>query len=453
MKRQSPIEAEMSVLGAVILDNTVLLDVSDTLRPEDFGDELHRVIFKAMGELNAKGMPIDEVSLTAHLKATGRIDAVGGALYVLGLVERTPTAANVSTYAQMVREAAAVRTMYLATRDAMRSIEEGGDVTLVKERLISKFDEIEAREPSQTADLRVELQDVVKEMQHRSETGAAVSPESFVSSGFTDIDRAIIGMGSGQLILLMARSRMGKTALSLNIATNAARAGHRVMFFSAEMSKRELARRAMAAVGKIQHTKMRAGLFEQDDWAKAMGAVGLFGSSKFIIDDQSPISTREIRARASRENRKGRLSLVVIDYAQKIQASGAFGNREQEVATIAKDLKDLARLGFCVLALAQENRNGGDDYETRGTDRLLRESDVLFTEADVVLRLKRRHVFDKTSDPRESVIEILKQRDGEEVDVKLQFNGAQQRFEDDAPEPCHIQTPALGANHWTDLND
>lgn len=453
-KRQGPIEAEMSVLGAVLLDNTALHEVADALRPEDFADEKHRVLFKGMIEMSARGSPIDEVSLTSHLKANGRIEAAGGHLYTSTLVERTPTAANVTHYAQIVREAAGVRAIYLASRDAMKAIEDGQDVTFVRERITKTFDDLEAREPSKSADMRDELHAIVKEMEKRSESGEAVSAESFVPTGFADIDKAIIGLGSGQLILLMARSRMGKTALAVNIADNLAMNGHHVHFFSAEMSKRELARRSMSSTAKVLHRKLRAGLFEQNDWPRALKTSGQFEKGMFTIDDQSPISTREIRARTMREHRKRKLSAVFIDYAQKVKAHGNFSTREQEVATIAKDLKDLARLGFCVFALAQENRNGGDDYEARGTDKMLRESDVLFQEADVVIRLKRRHVYDKSADPREAVVEVVKQRDGEEVDVKLSFLGEFQRFEDEDPASKFVATPALsGGGHWTDNQD
>lgn len=451
MKRQGPLEAEQSVLGAIMLDNEALHEVADSLRAEDFSDEKHRLLFRAMVELSQRQSPIDEVSLISHLKATGRIEAAGGSMYALNLIERTPTAANVTSYAQIVREAAGVRALYLASRDAMKAIEDGADVSQVKERLVKTVDDLEAREPSKSADMHVELIDVVKEMEKRRESGVAVSEESFVPTGFTDLDRAIIGLGMGQLVLLVARSRMGKTALAVNIADNLSMAGHHVHFFSAEMSKRELARRTMSSAGRVIHRKLRAGLFDEGDWPRAMGVAGKIQKGTFTVDDQSPISTREMRSRALREHRKRKLSAVFVDYAQKIKAHGNFSTREQEVATVAKDLKDLARAGFCVFALVQENQKGGEDYEARGNDRMMRESDVLFQEADVVIRLKRRHVFDKSADPREAVAEIVKQRDGEEVDVKLAFLGEYQRFEDEDPASKFVSTPAIRhGQHWTD---
>lgn len=451
VKRQKPTEAEASVLGAILLDNAALQDVAETLRPEDFADERHRTIFRAMLDLKQRGAPIDEVSLSSHLKATGKIANAGGELYAYQLVERTPTSANVATYASAVREASGVRELYIAARDAMRAIDDGGDSSGVRERLIATVARIDAREPHRFADMHDELNLIVREMTARHEKGVAASPTSFVKTGWREMDKAIVGWGAGQLVLIAARARMGKTALAIGAAANLAIADERVVFFSAEMTKEELARRALAAIARVLHKKLRAGFFEGDDWSKAIQAAGKIQRSRFLVDDQSPISTREIMARASRANRAGRISAIFVDYAQKVQAAGNFGTREQEVARIAKDLKDIAKtLRVPVIALAQTNQKGGEDFETRGNDRMMRESDVLFQEADVVLHLKRKYVYDKDADPRDALIEVVKQRDGEEVDFHLDFIGEHQRFTD--PE-TPLTSTAPPPTHWMDRTD
>lgn len=439
------------MLGAVLLDNGALQEVAEHLRPDDFVDERHRVVFGAMLELRDRGSPIDEVSLTAHLKAAGRIDKAGGELYAFELVERTPSAANVVTYANAVREAAGVRELYVAARDAMRNLTAGAEASAVRERLLSVVAAIDAREPHRFADMRDEIGNLIEEMKTRHEKGAHVSATSFVSTGWLELDKAIVGWGAAQLILLAARPRMGKTALAINAATNLALAGERVVFFSAEMTKEELARRALASTGKLLHRVLRSGFFQGDDLTKAIRAHGAFERARFLIDDQSPISTTEILARATRANRASRISAIFIDYAQKVHAPGNFGTREQEVARIAKDLKNIAKqLRVPVIALAQTNQKGGEDFETRGNDRMMRESDVLFAEADVVLHLKRKHVYNKEADPRDALLEVVKQRDGEEVDVRLDFIGEQQRFADPAPLSVTTVPPA---SHWTDVRD
>lgn len=446
--RQKPTEAEASVLGAVLLDNGSLQDVAELVRPDDFADDRHRVLFTAMLELHALSSPIDEVSLTAHLKANGKIEKAGGELYALELVERTPSAANVVTYANVVREASGVRSLYAAARDAMRDLGSGIDAGVVKERILAVVAAIDSREPHRFADMRDELGGLIKEMQSRHETGAAVSSTSFISTGWRDLDKAIVGWGEAQLILIAARPRMGKTALAINAATNIALSGGRPVFFSAEMTKTELARRALASTARVLHRKLRSGFFDDNDWPKAIRAHGAMERARFLIDDQSPITTAEILARSTRANRAARISAIFIDYAQKVHAVGNFGTREQEVARIAKDLKNIAKtLRVPVIALAQTNQKGGEDFETRGNDRMMRESDVLFAEADVVLHLKRKYVYNKEADPRDALVEVIKQRDGEEADVRLDFIGEQQRFIDCDPV---LTTTAPPAPHWTD---
>lgn len=424
--RDRPTEAEQSVLGGVLLDNSVMPLVVEQLRPEDFTDTRHRTLWATMLDMAKALEPIDDVTLVSWLKQRGKLDAIGGPLYLADLVERVPTAANITSYVQIVRQHAAIRQLYKASRDAMKAIEDGADVDDVFSELERLKTEIRAREPNEMGDLSDDLAALLREMEHRHDKGAVVSSESYVTTGYASIDRKIIGFGQGQLIVVAAGSGVGKTALVINTAARQVASSRRVAFFSGEMSRKAITRRVLASAAKVNHHVLRKGLFSQDDWPRAVHATGKFERARFLINDAINNVT-DVCNIALRTHLVAPLDCVYVDYLQRLvpRESRTF-NREQMVAQAAVDLKNLARrIAAPVVVLSQLNADGN-----------LRESMAIFHEADVVLEVDRPGAGNPDADPHEATLRVKKQRDGEIGDVPLYWQGQFVRFDEiEAPPP------------------
>lgn len=422
-KRQQLLEAEMSVLGALLLDPSRLPTVTELVRAEDFVAEArHKTVFEAITELAAAGEAVDEVTVTSHMRSTGRAsDDVG--LYLSHLVERTPTAANVATYASILARRAAAKRVYVAVRDAMRKLDEGEDQDEVMAEVTAAVDDARRREPRRFVDAAVVARDVVAKVVSKAEGGDG---EVFVPTGLADLDHALGGLTAG-LYCIGARPRMGKTALAIKLADHIADVGGRCAFFSAEMMTHEIIRRSVARRGRIRYKKMRINPRELsgEEWARMMRLKADFPRESFWVDDASPITMAEVHARAKRQHEKSPLSCVIVDYLQKVAPpANKYMNREQQVAQTAREAKDIVKdLRIPVVVLAQLNRGKSEDPGARTTDRDFRESDAIFAESDVVMAIKRPIVWDQDADPREATIEIIKYREGEESDVRVDFEG------------------------------
>lgn len=434
--RKPPIEAEQSVLGAVMLDNAVWPILADQLRAADFVDPRHRELWVTLDALAKQDQPLDEVTVVTHLRTHGRVDDAGGALYLAELVERVPSAANVDGYAKAVREAAGVRALYAAARDAVKALESGDEVATVRERLQVATAAIDAREPDQFFDARDDMQEILTEMEHRHERGTAVSSESFLSTGYPSIDRVIVGLASSSLVILSARSNVGKTALALNMTSRQAiNHAARIAFFSGEQPRRAIARRLLACTAPVNHHVLRAGLFNGEDWPRAVNAHGKIARGLVLVNDT--ISTiDQVCAMALRAHLRAPLSCVYVDFLQHlVPREEKNQNREQAVATAAKNLKNLARkIGAPVVALSQLNKDGG-----------LRESEAIFHVADLVVELDRPGAEEGSDkDPADAAIKVRKNRDGGKGTIPLRFVESQVRFEESAGR--EIAAPP----HWLD---
>jgi replicative DNA helicase len=437
------IEAEESVLGGTMLDNTAFDRVLELLTPDDFYREAHRKIMRAMVELNQRSEPIDLVTLAEALKVRGELQDVGGASYLAELAEKVPTAANIAYYARIVREKAVLRSLIeTATEIATRGYESGSDVEAFLDQAEHKIFEISERKVRPTffrvRDIMVDSIKAIEQLYERKELVTGVP------SGFIDLDRLTAGLQPSDLIIIAGRPSMGKTAFALNLAANAALGtGTGVAIFSLEMSKEQLVLRMLCSEARVDQSKVRAGFAAERDLPKLVLAASRLSEAPIYIDDTPGISVLELRAKARRlkRDRDANLGLIVIDYLQLMRGHERADSREQEISTISRSLKALAKeLGVPVIALSQLNRQ----VETRSGEKKpvmadLRESGAIEQDADVIMFLYRPIVYNKDANERDAEVIIAKQRNGPTDTVPLTFMSEFTRFEnrseEDVPYP------------------
>src|ERR1700675_2284258 len=415
----SNLDAERSVLGAILLDNSALNPAVEHLRPEDFFMEQHRRVFTQMIALGESQQAIDLVTLTEELHRRGDLEASGGAPYLAALADGMPRVSNVEHYARIVKEKAMLRNLIHATHNIQQRAFEGEDGAdaILDNAESSIFQLAEDR-------IRVGLLPI------KGITG--------IPTGYIELDKLPSGLQPSELLILAARPSQGKTALALNLAENIAiRAGEPVAIFSLEMSKESLLQRLVASVAQIDAHKFRTGHLTRDDWRSMTEALGTISSSPIWVDDAGSISVLEIGAKARRLKRDKGLSLLIVDYLQLITARGRFGNRQEEVASISRSLKGLAKeLQIPVLVLSQLTR--APERDERGPQLSdLRESGAIEQDADVVMFIYRPHFFKAGATPEEreeTELKVAKQRNGPTESVKFVFRSRLTRFEEAAPD-------------------
>ncbi len=427
------IEAEQSILAAVLLENDALLKALEVLSPEDFYRESHRKLFNVMVELFEKNEAIDLITVTDALKRRSELDDVGGVTYLSSLASQIPTAANVRYHAKIVKEKALLRGLLMsATEIAAKVYEstmEADEMVDYAERTI--FDISDKR----TKTAFFSLKDVIKSsfelIEHLYDKKEAITG---VPSGFHELDQLTTGFQPGDLIIIGGRPSMGKTALGLNIAHHVAlELKGPVAIFSLEMSKEQLALRMLCAEALVDSNSVRKGFIRKEDWHKLTSAAGRLAEAPIFIDDSSGTSVLEVKAKARRlKNEHRGLSLVVVDYLQLMKGRGSFERREQEISEISRSLKGLAKeLKVPVIALSQLNRAVEQRENKRPTLADLRESGAIEQDADVIIFLYRDAVYRKDHAHRENdVAEIIisKQRNGPTGLVKLTFLSHATRF-------------------------
>src|SRR6266436_1495721 len=420
------LDAERSILGAILLDNHALNAAIENIKPEDFFLEQHRRVFNQMIALGESQQAIDLVTLTESLHRVGELEASGGAPYLAALADGMPRVSNVEHYARIVREKALLRNLIHATHNIQQRALEGEDGadTILDNAESSIFALAEDRVKAGL----IPVKDIVRE--GKSITG--------VSTGYTELDKLLSGLQPSELLILAARPSQGKTALALNFAENISiRAGSPVAFFSLEMSKESLLQRLVASVAQIDAHKFRSGHLSREDWRRMTEALGTISNAPLWIDDAGSTSVLEIGAKARRLKREKGLSLVVVDYLQLITGRGRFGNRQEEVSSISRALKGLAKeLQIPVLVLSQLTR--APEREERGPQLSdLRESGAIEQDADVVMFIYRPHFFKHDAAPEEreqAEILIAKQRNGPTDKIKFVFRSRLTRFEEAAPD-------------------
>lgn len=427
------VEAEESLLSAILIDNTTLLDIVEILSPDDFYKSVHQTIFSAVLELFNRSEPVDLVTLSNALKEQGRIEQIGGATYLAKLLD-IPLATNAVHYAKIVYEKACLRRLIEKANAIVRKcFEDSGNLDEVLDFSQRSIFEISEKKIKQAFYLLKDIINVnIDALEDRQGKRALVTG---VETGFTDLDKLTSGFQKSDLIIIAARPGMGKTAFALNIARNAAvKTNTPVAMFSLEMSKEQLSLRMLCSEAKVDSTRVRSGFLSNEDWKSLTDAAGILSEQPIYIDDSPAISVMEIRAKARRLKMNKGLGLVIVDYLQLMRGSLTAERRDLEIADISRSLKALAKeLSIPVIALSQLNRKLEDRADKRPQLADLRESGALEQDADVVAFIYRDEVYNKNEDnPKRNTAEILleKQRNGPTGKITLTFISAFTLFKD-----------------------
>ncbi|MBF0610232.1 MAG: replicative DNA helicase [Magnetococcales bacterium] len=433
-------DAEQSVLGGILLDNTVFDQVADLITADDFYIGAHKAIFQGCTALLERGEPADPITLRQYLEKNSELDQVGGMGYVAQLVQTVPTAANIKAYAKLVHDKSVLREL---SGQATKIVERiySGDVKRVDdvlddaEQRIFGVAERKEKNRSEYHSLKSVLVPVFDRISNMMENKDHVVG---VPSGFHDLDKMLAGFQPSDLIIVAGRPSMGKTALAMNFATNAALdAGRPVGVFSLEMSKEQLAARMLASTAKVDAQSMRTGWLQNDEYGKLTRTVAQLSEAPLFVDDTPALSVMAMRSKARRLKREKGIQLIVVDYLQLMRGSSATqDNRVQEISEISQGLKAIAKeLSIPVIALSQLSRKVEERPDKRPILSDLRESGSIEQDADVVMFVYREEYY-KRNDPnlkgRAEVI-IAKQRNGPTGDLPLTFLHQYTRFENFAP--------------------
>ncbi|MBA8883786.1 replicative DNA helicase [Dokdonella fugitiva] len=428
------VEAEQAVLGGLMLSPDSWDRVADRLVEDDFYRKDHRLIYRAIGELSAKGMPYDAVTLGDWFQAQNLSDLVGGASYVIELANSTPSAANITAYADIVREKSVLRQLIDAgTEIAGDAFQPEGrssqELLEVAEQKVFHIAEAGARGRKGFVPMRSAVKEAFQILHQRYENRGSVTG---LPTGFIDLDEMTAGLQPSDLIIVAARPSMGKTAFSVNMAEYAAlKTKKAVAVYSMEMSASQLAFRLISSLGRINQQHLRTGDLAEEEWPRVTNAITLLSEAKIFIDDTPALSPSELRARSRRLKREHDLGLIVIDYLQLMQVPGTKENRATEISEISRSLKALAKeLNVPVIALSQLNRSLEQRTDKRPVMADLRESGAIEQDADVIMFIYRDEYYNPESGEK-GVAEIIigKQRNGPTGVVKLAFLGHYTKFE------------------------
>ncbi len=425
------VDAEMSLLGAVLIDEETLADITEHVKPHDFYDKRHGIIFDAMMRLYEKNKPVDLLTLIDELKRKKEIDEIGGSAYLTELTNYVPTAAHAESYAEIVAQKAVRRRLIKASGE----ISELGynEETSTQELLQQAESELFAVSDQSLKQDLISLESILTDSFDRMEElhrnkGALRG----VRTGYRDLDNMTAGLQRSDLIILAARPAMGKTTLVTNLAYNVATiAKQPVLFFSLEMSKEQLVDRMLADASGVDAWNIRTGNLSDEDFSKLSEAMGEMSEAPIYIDDTPGVSVLEMRTKARRAAHEQPLGLIIVDYLQLMQGSGRDGgNRVQEVSEISRGLKLIAReLNVPVIALSQLSRS----VESRSPQvpqlADLRESGSIEQDADIVMFIYREAYYNPETE-RENITDLIiaKHRNGPVGKVELYFHPERLRF-------------------------
>jgi replicative DNA helicase len=423
------IEAEQSILGAILIDNDALPRALEIIDIDDFYRQSHRMIFNAMVELFEKNEPIDLITITDCLKRREEIDAVGGVSYLSSLVNMIPTAANIKYHSKIVRERALLRGLLRSANEiASRVYEDNFEAEeLVDYAEKSIFDVSDKRIKASFVTLKEVIKSSFEMIEHLYDKKEVITG---IPSGFRDLDDLTTGFQKGDLVVVGGRPSMGKTALALNIAQYVGlEVKEPVAIFSLEMAKEQLAFRMLCSEAMVNSNSIRKGFIKKEDWHKLTSAASNLTGAPIFIDDSSAITVLELRAKARRLKMEHGLSLVIVDYLQLMKGKGSFERREQEISDISRSLKALAKeLNVPVVAVSQLNRSVEQRRPPKPILADLRESGAIEQDADVILFLYRNEIYNKDAKKGEAEVIVAKQRNGPTGIVNLTFISNCTRF-------------------------
>ena len=450
-------EAEISLLGSMILDPRVISDIINIVKTGgDFHRPAHSILFDLMIECYDKTASLDVVQLHQILIDKSLLDEVGGMDYLVHLAESVPTAANATRYARLVREKATLRELIAAAGETLRDAHQGElEVVEVLEAAEKRIFQIaEHREQQSASSLNVLLDEVMKSIENSDG-----SRFSGVPTGFGELDEMLNGFQRGELLILAARPSMGKTAFALNIAEQMAVAGHPTAIFSLEMGKQQLVQRMLCARGRIDSQRLRRGQLRDEDYKRLMAACNDLSDAPVYIDDTPGLTLLQLRSKARRMKDRHDIGAIVIDYLQLMSAGGRVESRQLEVSEISRGVKAMAReINVPVLCLSQLNRAAEQREGHRPRMSDLRESGAIEQDADVVMMLHREEYYHKgepdwadQNPDKAGIAEVIvaKQRNGPTGVVTLGWNAQSTRFQD-----LTYSTPPPGAQSadagWSD---
>jgi len=426
----SNVEAERSILGAILLDNAVCNQAIELLRRDDFFLDSHRRIFDKMVVLTERLMPIDLITLSDELRRAGEFEQIGGATYIASLIDGVPRTDTIEPYAKLVKQKSMLRKLISASQQIVSLAfeeEDDADVIIDKaEQLIFQIAEDRVRQGFQyIGDVAHRRLEQIEQMAGRPEmiTG--------VPTGFTDFDRMTSGLQRQELIVIAARPSMGKTALALNMAQYAAKNANVVGIFSLEMSAEQLVSRLLCSEARVDAHRLRTGYLNREEWARLADALRRLCETKVFIDDSAAVSVMEMRAKCRRLKAEHGLDLLIVDYLQLMAGRGRIESRQQEVSQISRDLKGLAKeLDIPVVALSQLSRAPEQRSEHKPQLSDLRESGAIEQDSDVVCFIYREELYNPT-DENQGTAELIigKQRNGPTGMVQLAFLKEFTRFE------------------------
>lgn len=425
------IDAEMSLVGAVLIDEEVLANISDKIKPRDFYDKRHETIFDAILRLYERHQPVDLLTLSDELKRKDELEMIGGSAYLTELTNYVPTAAHAEAYAELVVQKAIRRRLIKASTGIaeLGYDEEKGIQELLGGAESELFAVSDASLKQDLVSLEHILTDSFDRMEELHRNKGALRG---IPTGYRDLDNMTAGLQPSDLIILAARPAMGKTTLVTNLAYNVATVAKKtVLFFSLEMSKEQLVDRMLADASGVDSWNIRTGNLSDDDFGKLSEAMGEMAEAPVYIDDTPGVSVLEMRTKARREAHNNPLGLIIVDYLQLMQGSGrSDGNRVQEVSEISRGLKLIAReLNVPVIALSQLSRTV--ESRTPQIPQLadLRESGSIEQDADIVAFIYREEYYNPDTD-RQRITDLIiaKHRNGPTGSVELYFHPERLRF-------------------------
>ena len=430
-------EAERAVLGAVLLDNQALPRVIELVRDDDFYSERHRTIYTAVLQLFDRGKPVDLVTLAEELNKQGLLEKAGGAAYLAELVEDVPAASNVEHYAAIVTDKAMLRRLIrVSSENVDEAMSDSRPAPEILDQAEKKILEIRDRAATSSyVQLGKLLRPTVDEVEKLYDRDGVISG---VPTGLVSFDELTLGLQPSNLIILAARPSVGKTSLALSIARYAAVEENKVIaLFSLEMAREELATRLLCSQARVNSWEVRRGRLPKTRFPLLVDAAATLYEAPMFIDDSTPVTTLELRAKARRiRSEVGGLDLIIVDYLQLMKGTSRTENRQQEISEISRGLKELAKeLKVPVLALSQLSRKVEERPSGRPQLADLRESGAIEQDADVVVFIHRPPQQDKEEQGRSGVYELIigKQRNGPTGTVKVFFNAAQTRFDNYSP--------------------
>lgn len=422
--------SEEAIIGCILKKNETFDQANQIVKPVDFYDSRTQRIYKTIKEMHDKDVKIDQVSLMSKLSSEGVLEEVGGEAFITEITLSSFYTPNIDEYAKSIKEKSLLRTLINAAEDIKdESYSQKDEVKEIIEKAESRIFEI-SQDNINNGLVRVSetMEETLRLLNELSLSDGEITG---VTSGLSSFDNKLSGFQNSQLILLAARPAMGKTALGLTLAWNAAKAGNSVAFFSLEMSTYQLNQRLISMVSMVELEKILTGKISDNEWPEVISAVKMIKEKDIYVDDTSGITLSELRSKCKRLKAENGLSLVVIDYLQLMTGEGRFDNRQQEIANISRGLKSLSKELNCpVLSLAQLSREADKRADHKPILSDLRESGAIEQDADIVMLLYREDYYNPEESPNLAKIVLAKNRNGPTGLMEIFFHSACTTFRD-----------------------